>query len=132
AAKARLLPSSSGPRRGCPSITLETLRGADMPRPRLQLCMRRLAGRCLICGCPAAAALDAHRLRPGKEYRRANVVVLCANHHRLTHAGLIRFDQRKYTDTLGRAFLHYWMDGVEYWRSEHEAQPWRRMPAARW
>lgn len=91
-------------------------------RPRLQVVVKRTARRCLLCGLAAYAALDCHRLLPGAmagKYRHENVVALCATCHRLAHAGEIIFDRRKYTDTLGRVFVHYWRGGKEHWRAEH-------------
>jgi hypothetical protein len=64
-----------------------------MRRPRLQEVLKRLYGKCLLCGESRYEALEVHRVVPGAEggtYAEGNCVVLCATHHALVTAGAIR------------------------------------------
>ena len=73
-------------------------------------------GRCVICGDDDPAVLDAHRIVPGEKggrYTRGNIVTLCANCHRRTHAGDIVLD-RYYGSTRGPV-LHCWVEAEEHW-----------------
>jgi hypothetical protein len=83
----------------------------------VQECRKRFVGRCTLCGSRDFASLDAHRILPGSEggrYQWANLLVLCANCHRLVHAGQIEILGR-YLSTSGRHHIHYRQDGIENW-----------------
>lgn len=73
-------------------------------------------GKCFIYGNPEYCVLDTHRIKPGSEggrYSEFNTVIICANHHRMTHNGLLKID-RWYQSTRGPC-LHYWLGGIEFW-----------------
>ncbi len=76
--------------------------------------------KCFFCEVNDYDLLDIHRIVPGSEggiYSNFNSLVNCKNCHALIHAGKIKID-RKYYSTDGTWRVHYWMDGVEYWKSE--------------
>ena len=77
---------------------------------------KRIAGCCRLCGCKNYETLDAHRIIWGKEngkYRIGNVVVCCANCHRLEQAGKIKIDGW-YNSTAGKLLHWFDEDGVEH------------------
>lgn len=93
-----------------------------MPRrPRVQECVKRLAGRCLFCDCSDYEALQCHRIVPGKdggEYDRdhRNLLVLCANHHAMVTAGTIEVIARRYGS--GGSYIQCVLGGKEQFIGE--------------
>lgn len=74
-------------------------------RPRVQVCVKRFHGRCLLCGEDDYAVLHAHRPCEGGPYQWGNVMTLCANCHMRVHAGRV--------EVLGR----FWSTAGYYvWR----------------
>lgn len=88
-------------------------------RPRLQQCVKRLYGRCLLCGEARYEALQCHRVVPGANngvYREGNVVVLCANCHSLVTAGVVKV-HAIHPSTFAQFVVHYTdADGNEHWK----------------
>lgn len=83
--------------------------------------LKRGAVKCKFCTCDVYELLDVHRILEGKDggtyeqtLTHGNCVVLCANCHRMVHAGIIKID-RWYTTTMGKMVLHFWKDGTEFW-----------------
>ena len=75
-------------------------------------------GECYFCGNADYAVLDVHRIvfgEDGGRYTDFNTVTACSNCHRRIHDGQIVID-RKYFCTNGRYILHFWEDGVEFWK----------------
>ena len=78
--------------------------------------IKKVAGKCRICGESAYELLDVHRLVAGEDggrYIRANTTVICVSCHRKVHAGKITIDGW-YSSTAG--YLLRWIDeeGVEH------------------
>jgi hypothetical protein len=73
---------------------------------------------CYFCENNDYCQLQVHRIDEGKDggkYTEFNTVVVCANDHCRIHNGQIVID-RKYYSTSGKWILHFWEDGVEFWR----------------
>jgi hypothetical protein len=76
--------------------------------------VKRVAGKCRLCGEDSYELLDVHRIVPGEsggEYTNSNTVVACSNCHRRIHAGQIEID-RYYFSTAG-ALLRIIENGEE-------------------
>lgn len=75
--------------------------------------------KCFFCECDNYNLLDVHRIVPGSNggsYSLWNVLCLCCSCHRLVHSGKIIID-KKYHSTSGRGcVLHYFIDGMEFWK----------------
>lgn len=76
------------------------------------------AGKCHFCGEDEYELLDTHRIVPGSDggtYHELNILPLCALCHRKTHSDIIKID-RKYFKSDGTWVVHYWENGVEFWK----------------
>lgn len=74
--------------------------------------------KCYFCDESQYELLDAHRIIPGEKggkYTDNNILVVCATHHRMIHADIIKVD-RKYPTMTGNWTLHYWINGEEKWK----------------
>ena len=74
-----------------------------------------IEGKCVFCGCDEYHKLDVHRIIWGQEYSEHNTIVCCVGCHRSIHAGIIVID-RKYNSTSGKVVLHYFENGLEFWK----------------
>lgn len=77
--------------------------------------------KCFFCAESNYNLLDTHRILEGAKggkYLEHNMLTICSNCHRRVHAGEIVID-RKYDSTSGPV-VHYFVDGVEYWRREYQ------------
>jgi len=75
--------------------------------------------RCFFCHEDNYDLLDAHRIIPGEQggkYNDYNILVLCSNCHRKTHAGTLKI-LGKHTSTHARGYsIRYMEDGQEKWK----------------
>lgn len=89
-----------------------------MPRKKLinKKSFKHIFGRCAICHSNIYAYLDVHRWKiegkDGGKYTEGNSVVLCANHHRIVHDGLIQIDGI-YDSTGGKVIVYRDEEGKE-------------------
>lgn len=77
--------------------------------------VKKVAGKCRLCGDTSYSVLDVHRILPGSEhgkYTEANTVVLCANCHRKVHIEKTIEIDRWYYSTIGY-LLRIMRDGKE-------------------
>lgn len=73
---------------------------------------KKLHRQCSICDSSTYEILDIHRIEAGKDYSNSNCLVLCANCHRLHHAGNITIKEKRYS-TDGWILI-YVVEGIEY------------------
>jgi hypothetical protein len=89
-------------------------------KPRIQECVKKLYGKCLICEESRYETLQCHRVVPGAQkgiYHHRNIVVLCSNCHSLVTAGKI-IVHAIHNSTYAQFVVHYTDDkGIEYWRT---------------
>mgnify|MGYP000264007026 CR=1 FL=1 len=87
-------------------------------KPRLQECLKRYVGKCLLCDESRYEALECHRVVPGCDggkYAHGNVVVLCGNCHALVTAGVVTVHSL-HGDTAGRQVARVTdAEGREQW-----------------
>lgn len=84
----------------------------DIPPAVRRLVMRRDGGRCVVPGCRCASFVDVHHIVPraeGGSHEPANLVVMCAAHHRAVHRGQLWVEGSPET---GLVFRH--ADGTPY------------------
>lgn len=77
--------------------------------------------KCFFCDLDLYETLDVHRIVAGcngGNYNNYNSITVCANCHRLIHAGEILVD-KKYMSTKGLV-LHYYRNGEEMWKETNE------------
>lgn len=90
-------------------------------RCRIQEVLKRVHGKCLVCGESRYETLECHRVVPGRlggKYREGNVVVLCGNHHALVTAGKMTI-HGMYRSTFADWVVHYTdVDGQEHWKKQ--------------
>lgn len=73
---------------------------------------------CYFCDEKDKDTLEVHRILEGHlggEYTNFNSLITCSNCHSRIHKNQIKID-RKYYSTKGVWVLHYWINGVEYWK----------------
>jgi hypothetical protein len=83
---------------------------------------KKVAGKCFFCDEDNYSCLHCHRIIPGEEgglYTDHNSLVVCSNCHNKIHSNQIKID-RKYTTTLGKTVLHYWINEQEMWREVYD------------
>jgi hypothetical protein len=75
--------------------------------PRVQVCRKRLAGKCFFCPCADYESLQCHRIVPGEQggtYHWDNTLALCANCHARVTAGVIVVYARRFG--TGGSYIH--------------------------
>jgi len=77
---------------------------------------KKSCGKCAICGLDAYETLDVHRWKTegkdGGKYTKGNSLVLCANHHRMVHAEVIKIEG-VFQSTAGRVIIYFDENGEE-------------------
>ena len=78
---------------------------------------KKSCGKCAICGLDAYETLDVHRWKTegkdGGKYTKGNSLVLCANHHRMVHAEVIKIEG-VFQSTAGRVVIYFDENGEEH------------------
>lgn len=109
--------------RACHKRLNDSLKGGGLGHRRrvpVRQCKKRYCRKCCFCGEAEYAALDAHRVVPGKDggsYVWQNVLVTCASCHRKVHDGVIEV-VGIHEGSSGRRWVNYIENGKEYWVRE--------------
>ena len=82
---------------------------------------KKLRKKCFFCDEDDYSTLQDHRINPGEnggEYFSSNVLVCCSNCHNKIHSKRIVIDKKYQRMTSPVYIVHYWYDGLEYWKPE--------------